>query len=663
VNVPEDSKRAMNTVALLTDSFKKYLDANKCECIPKENSEELDQFSSELLDHVIVVGGFCRDILLNRKINDIDIIINLRELTKLQTNHLKKYHNRRDQQSRDCKCVYWKRYLTKLCPASAQMNDEQKHCPEIQRMHNINYILNANFWIGILQKDKRFDNCLSVKDMEKSGYHSCEIVNSVRFGSSDLNHQKIDVIDTFNVDRSDDHDLFENDKVKDYHRQSRQLSMSGMDIERLGDIQPDDSDDDDGYDDDQKSNNKSRAEVDTARVQRRGGRKGRLNSMAIASIPLDQMGDDFGDFSGFKKTAEDGQERAEYVALEVPIYSGKVRYKLLNYDFSMNTCILPLSNVIRLSEYNNDYDHSINGNQNNDPLTWREVIENGLGECDGIEDCTVEKIIRSPEHDHCSIEAHPKSFIFWRIVRWLIREPQFKLDHKLKAAQMKDFDNWLNADWMGDQGNCEKFMKYLKRTLEHECKSRGDVEQMLGVMDDMRFHKLFIPILNSVPSVKQTLVSTLSRVDNEYLINKRIVEWFHAEPYQYPHLPIVVFSKKPNEQKKLEMRNEELKEELQKKEAWSQKLEDQNTRLVAEKRQLTAEKKQWENDRKQKDGQLNDMRARLEEVEQDLEALRKSKAELAKSTNGTINELRGYLVKYQEAYAKMEAKAPARSSQ
>ena len=31
------------------------------------------------------------------------------------------------------------------------------------------------------------------------------------------------------------------------------------------------------------------------------------------------------------------------------------------------------------------------------------AIENDLGECDGIEDCTPEKILRSPEHDFCSI--------------------------------------------------------------------------------------------------------------------------------------------------------------------------------------------------------------------------------------------------------------------
>ncbi len=63
--------------------------------------------------------------------------------------------------------------------------------------------------------------------------------------------------------------------------------------------------------------------------------------------------------------------RTEYITIEVPIYSGKVRYKLLNYDFSINTCILPLSNIIKLKEYNNSYNSSGSGdiNSHNDPMT------------------------------------------------------------------------------------------------------------------------------------------------------------------------------------------------------------------------------------------------------------------------------------------------------
>ena len=125
-------------------------------------------------------------------------------------------------------------------------------------------------------------------------------------------------------------------------------------------------------------------------------------------------------------------------------------------------------------------------------------------------------------------------FIFWRIVRWLIREPNFTLGWFLKKAQMNDFQTWLNADRMGNTENCDKFMKYLQNTLENECNSIGDIQQMLTVMDSMRFHKRFKPILQSTPSVMNTLTETLSKVNSAVLLNEKIAETFMATPYYYP---------------------------------------------------------------------------------------------------------------------------------
>ena len=74
----------------------------------------------------------------------------------------------------------------------------------------------------------------------------------------------------------------------------------------------------------------------------------------------------------------------------------------MSNDFSINTCILPLSNVLQLMQYNNEYD---NGWHVNSPLTWKDVIENGLRECDGMEDCTQDKVLRSPKNSQMSIEG------------------------------------------------------------------------------------------------------------------------------------------------------------------------------------------------------------------------------------------------------------------
>merc|ERR1719334_3112021 len=102
----------VTTVALITDIFQKYLEKNRCPYVT--DAEEQSTLTYELLSQVIVVGGFCRDILMNHPINNIDIIINLRELCKLQTEHLEKYHSTPKSQHTSCRCVCWQHYLQKL---------------------------------------------------------------------------------------------------------------------------------------------------------------------------------------------------------------------------------------------------------------------------------------------------------------------------------------------------------------------------------------------------------------------------------------------------------------------------------------------------------------------------------------------------------------------
>eukprot|EP01084_Bolivina_argentea_P159071 277059_1 len=198
-NIAYNSKRAMATAALFTEIFQKYLDRHKCEKMTA--TEELDQFSSEILDHCIIVGGFPRDILLNRSINDIDIIINLRELCKLQTNHCKKYHNKKRDQGRDLRCVYWQRYLERFSESDTNINEQQKNQKEMIAMHNLNYIFNSSFFLSILKQDELLDNKLSVKDISHNGFISCQIVNTVKYGNINLDQQCIDFVDTFSLDK------------------------------------------------------------------------------------------------------------------------------------------------------------------------------------------------------------------------------------------------------------------------------------------------------------------------------------------------------------------------------------------------------------------------------------------------------------------------------
>merc|ERR1719445_2694528 len=86
--------------------------------------------------------------------------------------------------------------------------------------------------------------------------------------------------------------------------------------------------------------------------------------------------------------ATESKDDEQYIAIEVPVYSGKVRYKLLNYDLSINTCILPLSNIIKLREYNDELadsadermlmtwmDNTANSADERMLMTWMECVE------------------------------------------------------------------------------------------------------------------------------------------------------------------------------------------------------------------------------------------------------------------------------------------------
>ena len=474
--IPMESKRAMTTVALMTKIFQKYLEQHRCPYI--RDDEELKKFSAELLDHVIIVGGFCRDILLNRAVNDIDIIINLRELTKLQRTHLKKYHVH-SKTAEPCRCVYWQCYLQKL-NADAAFVEAQAKLSELEMMHNLNYILNANFWIGVLRADKALENKLSVTDFPQNGYHSAQIVDDIACDS-----HRINITDTFHMDKALQPDESDAKVVNVFHRKSRQLSTSGPDINRaeLGQEVPASI----------QMENKSRHQVPAASASGYVGRRkkghGRLASMAMIDLSIDDMGGTCFGASGNKS-----RDEQQYIAIELPIYSGKVRYLLLNYDFSIDTCILPLSNIIKLKTYSERMTR----------VEMIEMIENGLGECDGIEDCTQERVLRSPsiqEHPH----YWPHSHAFWRIVRWKIAQPDFKIDPGLVQAHQEDFGNWLTLDWFEQRENRSNFMLILKLTLEGDCRDMGDVHAMLRVMQELQFTRLFAQVVQQSNAVRRML--------------------------------------------------------------------------------------------------------------------------------------------------------------
>jgi len=375
------------------------------------------------------------------------------------------------------------------------------------------------------------------------------------------------------------------------------------------------------------------------------------------------------------------------IAIEVPIFSGKVRYKLLNYDFSINTCILPLSNIIKLKEYNNDERVGVSDER----MTWVEIIENGLGECDGIEDCTIEKILRSPEHDHCSILAHPQGYVFWRIVRWKIACPDFAIDDGLVSAQQEDFNKWLNTDWFSDIKNRVNFMSFLRRTLEMDCKNISDVRQMLNVMTEMEFIPQFASVCSQSLTVRRKLTQCIRECNNGNLARNEIREAFNEHALALvadDELELGVSREQELEQALYDAKKEtarvretlegtqmqlkrakdeinnmrgdkelvaQLREELKQCRAALEEAEEEKEEEAGQVIQLTNQASRLMSEAKEgkelKKKELPRLENELAKLKEEHEMLKERKQQLAVSSAETINQLRDYLRQYQTIIA------------
>ena len=128
------------------------------------------------------------------------------------------------------------------------------------------------------------------------------------------------------------------------------------------------------------------------------------------------------------------KSREERLLIVVPVYNTKINDKLEHYDFSINTSVITFKDILLLNG-------SINISE------WKNKITNGVPEeCDAINDIINNKILRFPEKDgeEHVIKIHPVGYHFWRIIKQMIKHPNFKLDDDLIRVHKKHYSQWLN---------------------------------------------------------------------------------------------------------------------------------------------------------------------------------------------------------------------------
>ena len=146
----------------------------------------------------MIGGGIPRDILLGTEVKDIDITFNLRELNKIQLNHLRKYHSSKAGQSPNCRCAYWQHYLNKFDPENEQKDNEKDG---ILKFHNCSYIFNARYFVDIISESMYLKGKVTIHDVAKFGFISCTISANIEHENYDLKGQKFEFTDTFDQNK------------------------------------------------------------------------------------------------------------------------------------------------------------------------------------------------------------------------------------------------------------------------------------------------------------------------------------------------------------------------------------------------------------------------------------------------------------------------------
>lgn len=553
--VPLQTKRAMRAAHLLGRILKEHFDNNLCEYMT-EKSFDWRSYSLNILDNLLLVGGIPRDILLGTEVKDIDITFNLRELTKIQLNHLRKYHSKKSQQSVNCKCAYWQHYLNKYSPENEE--EEKKNQSEknqIIRFHNCSYIFNARYFIDILQESPYLKNKVSIKDIPKHGFISCTIIDNIEHESYDLKGQKFEFTDTFDsIQVLSVQKLLQQDTLI---QQQQEIAMNG---------------------DEQKVNGSPK--------------KSRWKSIALfPQAAIDSLADEFDQ---------------DIKLVDIEIYPIKVRTKLSCYDFSINTAIIPLSSITEFCDSEDEVNIAI--------WFWEYIVENGLDDIDAIRDITIHRILRVPQpfKDLYIIRIHPTTYHFWRTIELMIRLPNFYIDDNLIKAHIEDYDGWLNITYFNENKNRRKFIEKFIEIVKIYCKNISDVRSMLHTLEILQFNQRFTSILYEIKELNSQLMQAIQSMENQQIL---VIFSSYGYPFLYGLTP-------PNQQNQNintnNNNNHQKESEQQKKEIL--RLNNINKQLSNENVSL-----------KQEIGQLKEAKTIL--------AINSAKA---------IDELRGYLLKYQE---------------
>eukprot|EP01084_Bolivina_argentea_P289552 497236_1 len=419
-----------------------------------EKSFDWRSYSLNILDNLLLVGGIPRDILLGTEVKDIDITFNLRELTKIQLNHLRKYHSSKSGQDANLRCAYWQHYLNKYSPENeAQEEENQQQKNQLIRFHNCSYIFNARYFVDILTESRALKHKVSIKDIPKHGFISCTIVDTIEHESYDLKGQKFEFTDAFD-------------------------SMKVLTVQKLM--------------------QKQSLQDQTEQKEDSGKEVKRTRWKSIALFPQDI------DF-----VAEFDSELRE---IDLEIYPIKVRDKLSCYDFTINTAIIPLSSITEFCDSEDEVNIAIwfweyiveNGLDEIDAI--RDITVHRILR------------VPQPMKDLYIIRIHPTTYHFWRTIELMIRLPNFYVEECLINAHIEDYEGWLHVQYFNDDKHRNAFIRKFREIVTVYCQDVKDVRAMMHTLQTLKFNDRFTRILLQNKQLNNELMAAVQATDNQQIL-------------------------------------------------------------------------------------------------------------------------------------------------
>ena len=314
-----------------------------------DRSFDWRSYSLNVLDNLNVCRELPRNILLNAETQRTEIALNLRELTKIQLNHLRKYHNDKKSQSPNCKCAYWQHYLNQFDPeneATEAKNQQEEN--NMIKFHECSYIFNARYFVDIISESPQLRGKVEVNDIPGRGFISLTITEDVIHDRHSLKGQIFEFTDTFE------------DQIEAAPTLQRLIAPLGIESLPENIIQ---------------SAMDVISGTNVLTVDQGGnGRRSRWKSLALfpqLENLLEELFDD------------------EFKIIEIEIYPEKLRNHILCSDFSIDSTLIPLSSVTEFCDTEED-------EVNIAIWFWEYIVENGLDDTDAIKDITQRRELRVP---------------------------------------------------------------------------------------------------------------------------------------------------------------------------------------------------------------------------------------------------------------------------